>query len=101
MEGRVDLVGPVVSHEVVVDGWRVPFLQAHPRNGGRVELVLDYRYGLDLSVEEMDRVVPFLADAIAVAMGYTCHPREDWDAPRTGHPIFRMTPLFPEAENLA
>jgi len=42
----------------------------------------------------MERVVPFLADAIAVALGYTCHPREKWESPRTAHPMFRMAPLF-------
>lgn len=71
--------GPFSQHDVVVDGWKVPLLHAHP--GGdhdeNVMLVVDNRLALTLSVEEAERFVPFLADAIAVALGYTSHPNED------------------------
>jgi len=84
----VNFPGPFEHHDVVVEGWRVPLLQAHPRDDGRVMLILDRRLGLDLSVAEAERVVPFLADAIAVALGYGAHPRGDVDRPleRGPHP---------------
>jgi hypothetical protein len=70
-----EIVGPFTSHWVVVDGRQVPFLQAAPANGGKIRLTLDQRYGLEISVADADAFIPWIADAIAVAMGYTCHPR--------------------------
>jgi hypothetical protein len=59
-----------------MDGWRVPLLQAHVRDEN-VTLLLDDRYGVTLTMNEAERVVPFLAHCIAVALGYPCHPNED------------------------
>lgn len=80
---RVSFPGPFSQHEVVVDGWKVPFLHAHPggEHDENVMLVVDNRLALTVSVEEAERFVPFLADAIAVALGYTCHPDEDATQP--------------------
>lgn len=77
-----EFIGPFESYCVILYGRRVPFLQAWPVNGGRVHLLLDERYGLDLTLEEAQRVVPFIADCMAVAAGYTCHPRPDEDPKR-------------------
>ena len=79
--GRVDLPGPFAHHDVVVDGWRVPFLHATLGGEDRVLLVLDRRLGIDLSANEAERIVPFIADAIAIALGYGAHPREDTPRP--------------------
>jgi hypothetical protein len=80
--------GPFEHHDVVVEGWRVPLLQAHPLDEGRIALVLDERLGLELSAAEAERIVPFVADAIAVALGYGAHPRGDMPTPleRVAHP---------------
>ena len=64
------------SHRVIVEGHRVPFLEALPANGGKPSLVLDGRYGLDISVADAGEVMPFIADRVAVAMGYACHPSQ-------------------------
>lgn len=86
-EFRVTFPGPFQHHDVVVDGWKVPFLQAHMGAEDRVSLVIDRRLGTELSVEEAERFVPFLADAISVALGYGAHPRGDMPLPeRTPHP---------------
>lgn len=76
---RVSFPGPFTAHDVVVDGWKVPLLHAHPcgDNDESIMLVIDHRLAATISVEEAERFVPFLADAIAVALGYTCHPNED------------------------
>jgi len=71
----MEILGPFTSHRVIVDGRQVPFLDAEPANGGRICLTLDDRYGLDISVADAERIVPFIADCIAVALGYVCHPR--------------------------
>jgi hypothetical protein len=89
----VEYVGPFKRWDVVVDGRKVPYLQGRPCNGGRVDLGLDHRYGLILDVATADRVVPFLADAIAIAMGLTCHPRLGWDGPEPLPPFPRATAL--------
>lgn len=80
-ESRVSFVGPFKHHDVVVNGWRVPFLQAHLVDEDRVMLVIDRRLGTELSVEEAERVVPFVADAIAVALGYGAHPDDSTPRP--------------------
>jgi hypothetical protein len=74
---RVTFPGPFEHHDVVVDGWRVPFLQAHMAGEDRVALVIDRRLATELTMDEAERVVPFVADAIAVALGYGAHPNED------------------------
>lgn len=74
---RVSFPGPFQHHDVVVDGWRVPFLEAQMTSEDRVALVIDRRLAEEFSVEEAERLVPFLANAISVALGYTCHPRGD------------------------
>jgi hypothetical protein len=49
-------------------------------------LILDSRLAITVSVEEAERFVPFLADALAVALGYTSHPNEDAEQPLTKQP---------------
>ena len=95
---RVSFPGPFSQHEVVVDGWKVPFLHAHPggEHDENVTLVLDNRLAVTLTVEEAERVVPFLADAISVALGYTSHPNADAEQPLVRQPQprpVRMTAL--------
>lgn len=89
----VDFIGPFERHEVVIDGWKVPHIDADLLPGGRVHICLDNRFGIDLTVEEANRFVPFLADSIAVAMGYTCHPRDGWEGPLARSPFVRMNAL--------
>jgi len=83
------IVGPFQSHRVIVDGRRVPFLEAMPVNGGKISLLLDGRYALDVSVADADAFIPWIADAIAIALGYTCHPR-------AGKEPLRASPFPPD-----
>jgi hypothetical protein len=85
---RVSFPGPFMHHEVVVNGWAVPLLHAHPcgTHDEGVMLVLDSRIAITLSVEEAERFVPFLADAMAVALGYTAHPQGDVEFERKPQP---------------
>jgi len=76
-EFRVTFPGPITTHMVVVDGWSVPFLEASFRGEDGLRLILDGRIGIDLGTNEAERLIPFLADAIAVALGYGGHPRDD------------------------
>jgi hypothetical protein len=90
----VNFPGPFQHHDVVVNGRQVPYLRATPLDGGQVHLNLDRRLGLTLSAEEAERVVPFLADCIAVASGFTCHPEAGEDGPNPRHPFPAVQPLF-------
>lgn len=85
---RVSFPGPFSAHYVVVDGWKVPLLAAHPtgEHDESVMLVLDDRLAETFKVEEAERVVPFLAHAIAIALGYTCHPNSDEEPIRKPQP---------------
>jgi hypothetical protein len=83
---RVSLPGPFTHHDVVVDGWRVPLMHAQVHDD-LMTLVLDERFGLELTIDEAERVIPFVANCIAVALGFTEHPSSDDDAPmRSPHP---------------
>jgi hypothetical protein len=86
----VEFVGAFRSHAVVVDGWQVRDLYATPLNGGRVHLNLDHRFGVDLTIEEAERFIPFLAHCIAVAYGFTAHPGGDLPEPKRRLPFVKM-----------
>jgi hypothetical protein len=88
--GELEFVGPRESHDVVHKGWQVPFLEATPLIGGRIYLCLDRRFSLELTVNDAERVVPFIADCIAVALGYTAHPERDAIEPKRRHPIAQV-----------
>ncbi|MFL6163548.1 MAG: hypothetical protein ACJ74U_15150 [Jatrophihabitantaceae bacterium] len=70
----VELVGPFKSHRVLLNGYEVPYLSAMPIAGGKVLLELDSRYMIEVDAARLDSVVEFMANRIAVASGYTCHP---------------------------
>jgi hypothetical protein len=80
-ESSVSFPGPFEQHDVVVNGHAVPFLTATPKDEGTVRLHLDRRFAIDLTPAEAERVVPFLAECLAVAQGYTCHPCADVPEP--------------------
>ncbi len=86
---RVSFVGPFEHHDVVVDGWKVPLLQTRLVGEDRIDLLLDGRFALELGTDEAERLVPFLADAIAVALGFASHPREGAEPPLDRIPHLR------------
>jgi hypothetical protein len=88
----IEFVGPFESHVLVLNGHSVPFADATPIDGG-VHLCLDNRFGVDLTHDEAERVIPFLADGIAVALGYTCFPCDEAPEPRKRTPWPRLTSL--------
>jgi len=78
-----EIIGPFDTYRVVVGGRRVPYLDATPMNGGIISLTLDSRFALDVPVADAGQVIPFIADCIAVALGYTCHPRAGMEPVRS------------------
>lgn len=71
-----EIVGPFLpEHRVTIAGYHVPYITVKPLADGRVDLLLDDRFGLPDPVprEEFDRWIHILADAMAIAAGYSCH----------------------------
>lgn len=71
----VEIVGPFLpEYRVTFGGFRVPHISARPLDDGSIEVVIDNRFGMPASVprEEFERWVPILANAMAVAAGYSC-----------------------------
>src|SRR5882757_4288829 len=72
----VEIIGPFVpEHHVTSGGYRVPYITAFVHEDGRVDISVDQRFCMEgpVSREEFDRWIPILANAMAVAAGYSCH----------------------------
>jgi len=74
----VELIGPRPDgYDVVVDGYRVPYLTAHPVNpqdqadSAAIELVLDRRFCITILRGNLHQIGWFLGQAMAVAAGYS------------------------------
>lgn len=64
-------VGPFPEEiRLVVDGYQVPHIAAR-KNGDGWTLVLDGRYAIDVTEDEVERWLWWVANAMAVAAGYT------------------------------
>lgn len=85
----VQLVGPITTYAVVLDGWVVPALTASAEPGGMIRLCLDQRITVDIPVADADPIVEFIADAIAIGLGYASHPRSESE-PALRTPFARM-----------
>lgn len=71
----LDIVGPFEEYRVVWCGYHVPHIQAAPMKDGTYYVAVDNRFGIHKSVtrEELENWMPILANAMAVAAGYSCH----------------------------
>lgn len=81
--------------DLVVDGTPVPHVTAHGdivshADGDYVTFVVDGRIGVEIPVEHSEKVARLVADAVAVASGYACHPRD-------GEPPVQRSPYDPRA----
>lgn len=87
-------VGPFDHFPTMVNGWVVPWLQAQYGSDGMVALTLDRRLGIDVPQDLAGQVIGFVADAIAIALGWSCHPTSpDW-TPDNDVPPMRRLPWF-------
>lgn len=72
----IEIVGPFVEeYRVALDGYHVPHIAARPIGVDSVDVSVDHRFCLPEPVtrEEFERWLPLLANAMAVAAGYSCH----------------------------
>ena len=71
----VELVGKGVEFGgecVVIDGFLVPFITVHPAPEGEMQIVLDHRFGMNVSHDDFIPIICFIADAMSVAGGFSC-----------------------------
>lgn len=75
---NVASIGPFQRFPLTVNGWTVPNIQAKVRSDtdGRVSFTLDNRLGIDVPAAIAGALAAWIADVVAVSMGYACHPRE-------------------------
>lgn len=76
---NAESIGPFHRYPLVVNGWTVPNVQAKllpGSNGTLVTFTLDNRLAVDVPHEVAGSLAPWIADVVAVSMGYGCHPRE-------------------------
>lgn len=70
----VEFVGPFVEEwRVLSEGCSVPHLSAIVMKSGDISLALDRRFLVEGSPEEVRKWVWFIAHAMAVAAGWSCH----------------------------
>lgn len=86
----VTFLGPFVEeHRVIVEGHLIPHLTAHPSSDGQaVTLILDRRFIIDGPADEVAKWAHFVANAMAVAAGYSNfkaeHKHESFATPVAG-----------------
>lgn len=74
---REDVTDDYSGH-LIVDGHEVPHItvnESEDRKRGEAMywLNLDRRFGVHVAESELGRLAPFLANAMAVTAGFTCH----------------------------
>ena len=73
---HIELHGPFVpGWRVSLYGYLVPYIDARPVLDGLIDVTIDQRFGMPgpVPLDEFERWLPILANAMAVAAGYSCH----------------------------
>ena len=71
LDASCNPVGPFGEYyRVRVGNFEVPYIEAHKTKDGW-SLTLDHRFGVDMSDDELQRFMWWIANAMAIAAGYT------------------------------
>jgi len=73
-----EIIGPFSDGEyyrLSVDEHEVPYLRAHLRKGTEDvwDILLNDRLAYELTDAELHKALPLIANAMAIAAGYSCH----------------------------
>jgi hypothetical protein len=73
LDGRVEYIGPFekVFFKLSVGGYKVPFIEGRKNKDGSWTLVLDERFAIDTTENEIANWIGFIANAMAIAAGYS------------------------------
>lgn len=75
----MSIVGPFQPESrMSVNGYQVPFVTVStvknpPEQDGLINLIVDHRFAVTCTEEELEKWAPILANAMAVSAGYSCH----------------------------
>jgi hypothetical protein len=75
LDARVERVGPFNEsyYKITIGGYLVPYIKAYKNIDGSWTLLLDGRFAIDIqNEEEIQRWVWWVANAMAIASGYSC-----------------------------
>ena len=74
LDASVETVGPFSEHhELTVGGYQVPYISIQPLSDGNLDLSVDNRFCATFTPDELKKFGWILAQAMAVAAGYSCH----------------------------
>jgi len=71
LNGGVEFIEPSEGLDVIVEGRKIPGLQAFEQEDGRVTIVVDSRFMVDFPPEIARQAAWLLAQALAVGAEYT------------------------------
>lgn len=76
MNIEVDTIGPFNNgdyYRLVINGYKVPYLVARLRKGTEDlwDIILDDRFAYEMTDRELKNALPLIADAMAIAAGYS------------------------------
>ncbi len=84
MRCDLSIVGPFEDYRVSIGGYEVPGVNAREiEHGTKLSISVDHRFGLTIPIEHGQSVMWLLANAMAVAAGYSCHG---------AHSVYRPNP---------
>jgi hypothetical protein len=70
----IEFIGPFTEEWIVTsDGYRVPKLTAIVKQDNTISLSLDHRFLVDCTKQEAEKWIWFIANAMAIGAGYSCH----------------------------
>lgn len=70
----LEYLPPRSSHQVTIDGYAVPLIEARESSDGlECHVLLDGRFGMVIPADLAQQVIWIMANAIAIGAGYSCH----------------------------
>lgn len=76
-----EIIGPFQEYHLIVDGYSVPFVQAHEDDGGLVTFIMDSRLAWTVPAGAFEDVAHLIATAYALGVGLPCAPSADFEPP--------------------
>jgi len=68
----IENIGPFQEYyKISIDGYVVPKIKAYKSDDGKWSIVLDGRFGISASEEDVDRWMHIVANAMAIGAGYS------------------------------
>ena len=76
-----EIVGPFSEYRLIVDGYSVPFVEAHEDDGDTVTFIMDGRLAWTIPAGAFEDVAHLVATAYALGIGLPCAPSTEYEPP--------------------